>query len=81
MRYIPAWMKVMKIRDVFLEKVWYKSFVFKLNQNWISGNLGNMLEEFLRNRKQRIVFNGQTSNWENIYAGGSKVLIWNHCCT
>ena len=81
MRYIPAWMKVMKIRDVFLEKVWYKSFVFKLNQNWISGNLGNMLEEFLRNRKQRVVFNGQTSNWENIYAGGSKVLIWNHCCT
>ena len=81
MRYIPAWMKVMKIRDVFLEKVWYKSFVFKLNQNWISGNLGNMLEDFLRNRKQRVVFNGQTSNWENIYAGGSKVLIWNHCCT
>ena len=74
-------MKVMKIRGAFLEKVWYKSFVFKLNQNWISGNLGNMLEEFLRNRKQRVVFNGQTSNWENIYAGGSKVLIWNHCCT
>ena len=81
MRYIPAWMKVMKIRDVFLEKVWYKSFVFKLNQNWISGNLGNMLEDFLRNRKQRVVFNGQTSISENIYAGGSKVLIWNHCCT
>ena len=58
MRYIPAWMKVMKIRDVFLEKVWYKSFVFKLNQNWISGNLANMLEDFLRNRKQRVVFNG-----------------------
>ena len=48
----------MKIRGAFLEKVWYKSFVVKLNQNWISGNLANMLEDFLRNRKQRVVFNG-----------------------
>ena len=27
------------------------------------------MEDFLRNRKQRVVLNGQTSNWENIHAG------------
>ena len=43
MRYIAAWMKVTKIRGVFLDtskvfdKVWYKSLVFKLKQNEISG--------------------------------------------
>ena len=29
----------------------------------------NIFEDFLRNRKQRVVLNGQTSNWENIHAG------------
>ena len=46
-----------------------KVFVFELKQNGISGNLPNIFEDFLRNRKQRVVLNGQTSNWENIHAG------------
>ena len=41
----------------------------KLKQNGISGNVLNIFEDFLRNRKQRVVLNGQTSIWENIYAG------------
>ena len=64
-----------EIRGVFLDiskafdKVWHEGLVFKLKQNGISGNLLNIFEHFLRNRKQRVVLNGQTSNWENIYAG------------
>ena len=64
-----------EIRGVFLDiskafdKVWHEGLVFKLKQNGISGNLLNIFEDFLRNRKQRVVLNGQTSNWENIYAG------------
>ena len=42
---------------------------FKLKQNGISGNLLNIFEDFLRNKKQRVVLNGQTSNWKNIHAG------------
>ena len=48
-----------EIRGVFLDiskafdKVWHKGFVFNLKQNGISGNLLNILEYFLRNRKQR----------------------------
>ena len=41
----------------------------KLKQNGISGNVLNIFEDFLRNRKQKVVLNGQTSIWENIYAG------------
>ena len=64
-----------EIRGVFLDiskafdKVWHEGLVFKLKQNGISGNLLNIFEDFLRNRKQRVVLNGQTFNWENIHAG------------
>ena len=57
------------------DKVWHKGLVFKLKQNGISGNLLNIFEDFLRNRKQRIVLNGQTSNWENIHADVPKGSI------
>ena len=61
-----------EIRGVFLDiskafdKVWHEGLVFKLKQNGISGNI---FEDFLRNRKQRVALNGQTSNWKNIHAG------------
>ena len=64
-----------EIRGVFLDiskafdKVWHEGIVFKLKQNGISGNLINVFGDFLRNRKRRIVFNGQTTNWKNIHAG------------
>ena len=70
-----------EIRGVFLDiskafdKVWHEGLVFKLKQNGISGNLLNIFEDFLRNRKQRVVLNGQTSNWENIHAGVSQGSI------
>ena len=62
-----------EIRCVFhdiskmFDKLWHEGLVFKLKQNGISGNLLNIFEDFLRNIKQRVVLNGQTSNWENIH--------------
>ena len=50
------------------DKAWEEGLVFKLKQNGIPGNFLNNLEDFPRNRKQRAVLNGQTSNWENIHA-------------
>ena len=64
-----------EIQGVFLDiskafdKVWHEGFVFKLKQNGISGNLLNTFEDFLRNRKEIVVLNGQTSNWKNMHAG------------
>ena len=36
---------------------------------WVTGDLLNILIDFLKERKQRVVFNGQHSKWPNIYAG------------
>ena len=63
------------VRSVFLDiskafdKVWHNGLIFKLKQNGISGNLINLLSNFLRNRKQRVVLNGQTSSWADFNAG------------
>ena len=65
----------LEVRSVFLDiskafdKVWHDGIIYKLTQNGISGNLLNLLEDFLKERKQRVVLNGQVSTWKNINAG------------
>ena len=55
------------VRSVFLDiskaldKVWHEDIIFKLKQNGISGELFNLLCDFLRNRKHRVVLNGHVS--------------------
>ena len=61
-----------EVRGVFLDiskasdKVWHEWIIHKLKRNGISGNL---LSLFLRNRKQRVILNGQSSSWANVNAG------------
>ena len=50
-------------------KVWHQGLLYKLKQNGISGNLLETLTDFLKDRKQRVVLNGQNSSWANIEAG------------
>ena len=63
------------VRSVFLDiskafdKVWNNGLIFKLKQYGISGNLLNLLSNFLRNRNQRVVLNGQTFSWADVNAG------------
>ena len=42
--------------------------IYKLQQNGISGELFNILTDFLNSRKQRVVLNGQSSNWVDVKA-------------
>ena len=64
-----------EIRGVFLDiskafdKVWHDGITFKLEQDSISGKLHKLLQDFLVNRKQRVVSNGQVSFWGNVKAG------------
>ena len=64
-----------EVRGVFLDilkaidKVWHDGLIFKLQENGISGNLLNVLKNFLTNRKQSVVLNGQSSSWTNVKAG------------
>ena len=63
------------VRSVFLDiskafdKVWHEGIIFKLRQIGISDDLLNILSDFLRYRKQRVMLNGQSSSWTNVNAG------------
>ena len=63
-----------EVRSIFLDiskafdKVWHDGIIFKLEQNGISGKLHKLLHDFLVNRKQRVVLNGQVSSWSNVEA-------------
>ena len=65
----------LEVRGVSLDiskafyKVWHEGLIYKLQQNCISGELLNILINFLNNRKQRVVFNGQSCNWVDLEAG------------
>ena len=62
-------------RAVFLDiskafnKVWHEGLCFKLKQNGINGNLLQLLSSFLTDRKQRVVLNGTSSEWESVFSG------------
>ena len=49
--------------------MWHDGIIYKLTQNGISKNLLNLLEDFLKERKQREVLNGKVSTWKSINAG------------
>lgn len=51
------------------DKVWHDGLLFKLKINGISGNLLELLKNFLIERKQRVVLNGKTSEWKSLNSG------------
>ena len=65
----------LEVRGVFLDiskafdRVWHDALLFKLRSNGINGNLYFLIKSFLSNRKQRVVLNGQSSEWANVSAG------------
>ena len=64
-----------EVRGVFLDiskafdKLWHHGLHYKLRQNGISGELLNILTDFLDNRTQRVILNGQYSSWAKVEAG------------
>ena len=65
----------LEVRSAFLDiynafdEVRHERLFFKLKQNGISSEFLQILSDFLSNRKQRVVFNGQNSLWINVHAG------------
>ena len=63
------------VRGIFLDiskafdKVWHKDLLYKLETYGIEGQLLSLLKNYLENRKQRVVLNGQTSDWKKINSG------------
>ena len=64
-----------EVRGVFLDiskafdKVWHQGLHYKLRQKGISGELLNILTDFLDNITQRVILNGQYSSWAKVEAG------------
>ena len=65
----------MEVRAIFLDiskafdKVWHDGLIFKLKQNGVSGTLLKLLQNYLINRKQRVIHNGSSSDFSAIESG------------
>ena len=65
---------LLEVKSVFLDlskafdKVWHQGLLFKLESFGIRGKLLSLLEDYLSNRFQRIILNGQESSWLPIKA-------------
>jgi hypothetical protein len=63
------------IRVVFLDiskafdRVWHAGLLFKLKKCGIKGRMLAWLMDYLKNRQQRVIINGVSSQWGNIEAG------------
>ena len=67
--------KSLEVRAVFLDiskafdKVWHDGLIFKMRQNGISGKLLKLFQNYLSNKKQRVVLNGFSSGYSSIESG------------
>ena len=65
----------LEVRSVFLDmskafdKVWHEGLLYKLKSMGISGELYDLLQNYLSGRLQRVILNGQTSSWRPILVG------------
>ena len=59
-------------------KVWHEGLLETLKQNGISVDLLNVITDFLCQRKQIIVLNGQHSSWTNVEVGIPEDLFLDH---
>ena len=65
----------LEVRGVFLDlskafdKVWRDGLMYKLKRLGICGKYYGLMHSFLNERHQRVVLNGQCSNWSKIKAG------------
>ena len=51
------------------DKVWHKGLLCKLESVGVRDPLLSWFESYLTNRKQRVIIEGQSSEWKNINAG------------
>ena len=71
----------LEVRSVFLDiskaidKVWHEGLLYKLKSMGISGELYNLLENYLPDIFQRVLLNGQASTWRPVLAGVPQVSI------
>ena len=45
----------------------HEGLIFKLKTYGVEGNLLKLIKNYLTDRQQMVVLNGQTSSWKNVY--------------
>ena len=71
----------LKVSSVFLDiskafdKLWIHFLLYKLKSMGISGELYNLLGNYLSGRFQRVALNRQASSWKPVLAGAPQSLI------
>ena len=69
------------VRGVFLDiskafdKNWHKALLYKLKSYGVEGELLSLLECYLRDQTERVVSNGQNSDWRKINFGVSQGTV------
>ena len=72
----------LEVRGVFLDlskafdKVWHDGLIYKLKSLGISGSLLKLIQNYLDNRFQRVLLNGQTSEWKPVKADSPRFNSW-----
>ena len=61
---LEVWGLFLDISKAF-DKVWHARLIYKLCQNGVHRDLINILNDFLTNRKQKLVLNRQCLSWVN----------------
>ena len=67
--------KSLEVRALFLDipkvfdKVWHDGLIFKLKQNGVSGSLLMFFQNYLNNRKRRVVLNGSYTSYFTVESG------------
>ena len=51
------------------DKVWHEGLLYKVKSMGISGELYNLLENYLSGRLQTIILNGQMPSWRPVLSG------------
>ena len=67
--------KSLEVRSIFLDiskafdKVWHDWLIFKMRKNGVSGRLLKLFQNYLNNRKPRVVLNGFPAGYATIESG------------
>ena len=72
--WVDTWALFLDISKAF-DKVWHHGLLFKLKSYGVEGSLFCLLENYLENRKQRVILHGQCSSWKNIVSGVSQGFV------
>ena len=51
------------------DKIWHEGLLLKLKQNGVEEPLLNLFTNYLANRNQRVVLNGNSSEWKSTSSG------------